>query len=228
MISKYNILIIIIISGLFFSCHKENYQEEITPEDIISKTLQSMKLNNNFEFSLHHEKGFIDIGNNINLLSAKGRITENGISIDSESSLGRALIKTSAIVIGNRTWITNPITQSWIEIPSDESPLNFINLDLLISEILGDINDITLNDQNPESYYISANSNSNSFTSLVGSVVQNKNVNIELEIDKNSNLITKVIIYGQVQKTDKKDFKRIIKFYSYGKNNILSPPKIDD
>ena len=187
-----------------------------------------MKLNNNFEFSLHHEKGFIDIGNNINLLSAKGRITENGLSIDSESSLGRALIKTSAIVIGNRTWITNPITQSWIEIPSDESPLNFINLDLLISEILGDINDITLNDQNPESYYISANSNSNSFTSLVGSVVQNKNVNIELEIDKNSNLIKKVIIYGQVQKTDKKDFKRIIKFYSYCKNNILSPPKIDD
>ena len=135
MIYKYNILIIIIISGLFFSCHKENVQGEISPENIVSKTLQSMKINNNFEFSLNHEKGFIDIGNNINLLSAKGRITENGISIDSESSLGRALIKTSAIVIGNRTWITNPITQSWIEIPSDESPLNFINLDLLISEI---------------------------------------------------------------------------------------------
>lgn len=228
MISKYNLLIIIIVSSLFFSCHKENVQEEITPEDIISQTLQSMKINNNFEFSLNHEKGVIDIGNNINLLSAKGKITENGISIDSESSLGRALIKTSAIVIGNRTWITNPITQSWVEIPSNESPLNFIDLDLLISEILADIKDITLNKQNIESYYISANSNSNSFTSLVGSVDQNKNVKIELEINKNSNLIKTVIIYGQVQKSDKKDFKRIIKFYNYGKINILSPPKIDD
>ena len=197
-------------------------------EEIIYKSQKAMKDINNFKFSLSHKKGSIDLGNDLKLVNAYGQITKNGMKIDTESSFGRALIKTTAIIIKQQTWMTNPLTQTWSEIPQNESPFNFINPSELINEILYSLYDLEIKGQNQSFYTVTGKTSSQSFKSLVGVVENNLEVVLDLEINNELFTIEKVFIYGKVQPKDQNDNLRIIEFSNYHQIEPLVPPSIND
>lgn len=224
-----NYLLSVICLVLILGC-QSNVEENksLKAEEIIVNSQKAMKHINNFKFSLSHKKGSIDLGNNLKLVNAYGEITKNGMQIDTESSFGRALVKTSAIIIKQQTWMTNPLTQTWSEISQNESPFNFINPSELINEILYSLYDLEIKDHNQNFYTVTGKTSSQSFKSLVGIVENNLEVVLDLEINKEFFTIQKVFIYGQVQPKDQNDNLRIIEFSNYHQIEPLVPPSIND
>jgi ABC-type phosphate transport system ATPase subunit len=77
-------------------------------------------------------------------------------------------------------------------------------------------------------YEVSAETYSDSFESLVGSVKTGKKVKIEMKINKLSNYLEQVNINGQIQLNDEDDFERVIYFSKYNQSKILTPPTAND
>jgi|TARA_B100001971_G_C18257218_1_gene583214 hypothetical protein len=232
---KKNIVIRNIIFGFFLSvlfvlgCSKSYLQESgKTPSEIVQMAQLAVGDVQNFTFELEHKKGYIDLGNGLNLIDAHGYTSQNDFEILTESTLGRSLIKSDAVVIGGRTWITNPITGKWSEIPPDDSPINFLNPTILIKNILANLSDIQLIREDESVYEVSAETYSDSFESLVGSVKTGKKVKIEMKINKLSNYLEQVNINGQIQLNDEDDFERVIYFSKYNQSKILTPPTAND
>ena len=124
--------------------------------------------------------------------------------------------------------MTNPLTQTWAEIPQNESPFNFINPSELINEILYSLYDLEIKGQNQSFYTVTGKTSSQSFKSLVGLVENNLEVVLDLEINNELFIIEKVFIYGEVQPKDQNDNLRIIEFSNYHQIAPLVPPSIND
>ena len=234
-ILKNNIVTRNIIFGIFlsalvlFGCSKSYLTKSAkTPSEIVQMAQLAVGEVQNFTFELVHKKGYIDLGNGLNLIHAHGYTSQNDFEILTESTLGRSLIKSDAVVIGGRTWITNPITGKWSEIPPDDSPINFLDPTVLIKNILSDLSDLQLLGEDESVYEVSAETYSDSFESLVGLVKTGKKIKIEMKINKLSNYLEQVTINGQIQLNDDDDFERVIYFSKYNQAKILTPPTEND
>ena len=225
-----NIIFGFILSVLFVLGCSKSYlpQSGKTPSEIIQMAQLAVGDVQNFTFELVHKKGYIDLGNGLNLIHAHGYTSQNDLEILTESTLGRSLIKSEAIVIGGKTWITNPITGKWSEIPPDDSPINFLNPTVLIKNILTNLSNLQLLGEDESVYNVSAETYSDSFESLVGLVKTGKKIKVEMKINKLSNYLEQVTINGQVQINDEDDFERVIYFSKYNQPKILTPPAEND
>jgi hypothetical protein len=131
-------------------------------------------------------------------------------------------------VIADRTWITNPITGKWSEIPPDDSPINFLNPTVLMKNILTNLSDLQLLGSDESIYEVSGETYSDSFESLVGLVKAGEKIKIEMKINKLSNYLEQVSINGQIQLNDEDDFERVIYFSKYNQAKMLTPPLGND
>lgn len=224
-----------IIFGFFLSvlfvlgCSKSYLQENgKTPSEIVQMAQLAIGDVQNFSFELVHKKGYIDLGNGLNLIHAHGYTSQNDFEIFTESTLGRSLIKSDAVVIADRTWITNPITGKWSEIPPDDSPINFLNPTVLMKNILTNLSDLQLLGSDESIYEVSGETYSDSFESLVGLVKAGEKIKIEMKINKLSNYLEQVSINGQIQLNDEDDFERVIYFSKYNQAKMLTPPLGND
>ena len=225
-----NIIFWFFLSVLFvLGCSKSYLQENgKTPSEIVQMAQLAIGDVQNFSFELVHKKGYIDLGNGLNLIHAHGYTSQNDFEIFTESTLGRSLIKSDAVVIADRTWITNPITGKWSEIPPDDSPINFLNPTVLMKNILTNLSDLQLLGSDESIYEVSGETYSDSFESLVGLVKAGEKIKIEMKINKLSNYLEQVSINGQIQVNDEDDFERVIYFSKYNQAKMLTPPLGND
>jgi hypothetical protein len=225
-----NIIFGFFLSVLFVLGCSNSYLPESgkTPSEIVQMAQLAIGDVQNFTFELVHKKGYIDLGNGLNLIHAHGYTSQNDFEIFTESTLGRSLIKSDAVVIAGRTWITNPITGKWSEIPPDDSPINFLNPTVLMKNILTNLSDLQLLGSDDSIYEVSGETYSDSFESLVGLVKAGEKIKIEMKINKLSNYLEEVSINGQIQLNDEDDFERVIYFSKYNQAKMLTPPLGND
>jgi hypothetical protein len=179
-----------------------------------------------FNFELTHDSGFTSLSGSLQVTVASGTVASNGLDLEAEANIGRAFVRVKAIVIDEQTWMTNPLTGNWSEIPPEDSPFSFLDPVKLVADILGDT-------QQPE-YDSSTSSAGNiemtgvipatSLAALVGTVDQDAVPSLALTIDATSNLLTKIVISGIVQPDDEPDTVRVITLSEFDKPVSLEPP----
>ena len=131
-----------------------------------------------------------------------------------------------AVVIGEQTWMTNPLTGVWSEIAPEDSPFAFLDPVKLVADILGDTQQAT--------YLADSSSNGNvmiegqipaeSLAALVGTVDPNALPTVLLTVDATSHLLKKIVLSGIVQPEDEIDTIRVITFLEFNKQTLLEPP----
>ena len=103
-------------AALFFlialSCSNQTAVEEptvsrITPANAVDSSHKAMQELNNFEFELTHREGFTTLAGSLEMTKAGGIVTSNGFDLIAEARIGRAFVRIEAIVIDNKTWMTN-------------------------------------------------------------------------------------------------------------------------
>ena len=118
----------------------------VTAPEAVALAREAMTDLASFRFELTHDSGFTALSGGLELSRAGGVVAQDGLDLEAEAKIGRAFVRIEAIVIDEQTWMTNPLTGAWSEIPPEDSPFSFLDPVKLVADILGDTRDAVFPD----------------------------------------------------------------------------------
>ena len=198
----------------------------VTASEAVELSKAAMTNLDSFSFQLTHESGHTTLSGALELTRAGGLVATNGLDLEAEANIGRAFVRVEAVVIGEQTWMTNPLTGVWSEIPPEDSPFAFLDPVKMVADILGATMDAEYSPETPSSNErrITGTIPALSLATLVGSVDPDAAPAVTLDFDSNSNLLKRVEIDGKVQPEDEPSTIRIITLSEFDSNVSLEPP----
>ena len=191
-------------AALFFlialSCSNHTAVEEptvsrITPANAVDSSHKAMQELNNFEFELTHREGFTTLAGSLEMTKAGGIVTSNGFDLIAEARIGRAFVRIEAIVIDDKTWMTNPLTGTWSQIAPEDSPFSFLDPIKLVADILGETQNARYaeSEQMSGELVIVGQIPATTLAALVGEVQREATPKISLTLDAESYLLKKLL-----------------------------------
>tara|TARA_B100002049_G_scaffold226440_1_gene199324 strand:- start:357 stop:917 length:561 start_codon:yes stop_codon:yes gene_type:complete len=181
---------------------------------------------NNFEFELTHREGFTTLAGSLEMTKAGGIVTSNGFDLIAEARIGRAFVRIEAIVIDDKTWMTNPLTGTWSQIAPEDSPFSFLDPIKLVADILGETQNARYaeSEQMSGELVIVGQIPATTLAALVGEVQREATPKISLTLDAESYLLKKIVITGITQPGDESNTIRVITLSNFNAITLLQPP----
>jgi len=179
-----------------------------------------------FRFELTHDSGFTALSGGLELTRAGGVVTQNGLDLEAEAKIGRAFVRVEAVVIDDQTWMTNPLTGAWSEIPPEDSPFSFLDPVKLVADILGDTQDAVF-PENPRAngdITITGRIKATALAALVGVVDPDAVPAVTLTLSSDTYLLKKIVIVGVTQPEDDENTTRVISLSEFDNPVSLKPP----
>ena len=227
------LLILIGLLQLSISCSKNtkadinldiSTSQDMSVNEIIVHSITSMDNVESFSFKLTHkdESGtFID---GLLLTDASGHVTaSNDLQIETNMLFGNLFVKSGIIKLGNKSFILNPLTDTWLESDSDSSPFGFFDPKSGLSTMLKDVENLQLESSNNAWYEIVGNISAQSLADIVGSTTKN-NVTIMFHINKDDFRVSKVEVIGKLTQDDKEDITRTINLSGFNEKQEIHNP----
>ena len=222
-------------AALFFlialSCSNQTTVEEptvsrITPANAVDSSHKAMQELNNFEFELTHREGFTTLAGSLEMTKAGGIVTSNGFDLIAEARIGRAFVRIEAIVIDDKTWMTNPLTGTWSQIAPEDSPFSFLDPIKLVADILGETQNASYaeSEQMNGELIVVGQIPATTLAALVGEVQREATPKISLTLDAESYLLKKIVITGITQPGDESNTIRVITLSNFNTKVLLQPP----
>lgn len=198
----------------------------ITGTEFVARSRMAMSELESFGFELTHDSGFTTLSGTLQLTTASGTVAPNGLDLEAEAKIGRAFVKAEAIVIGERTWMTNIFTGVWSEIPPEDSPFSFLDPVKMVADILGETQEpgFVLGGNVGDDVVIGGRITAPTLAPLVGIVDPTAVPSVEMMFDPESYILKKIIISGVVQPEDEPDTIRVITLSEFDKLILLRPP----
>jgi hypothetical protein len=222
------IVILLVIAG---ACSSEESTPEpvatpVTPAEVVALSQHAMSALDSFSFQLTHDVGHTTLSGALQLTRAGGLVATNGLDLEAEANIGRAFVRVEAVVIGEQTWMTNPLTGVWSEIAPEDSPFSFLDPVKLVADILGDTEQATYptDSSSAGNVIVIGTIPAESLAALVGSVDPTAVPNVELTLDSNSKRLNKIVITGVVQPEDESNTIRVITLSEFDQQVSLEPP----
>ena len=130
------------------------------------------------------------------------------------------------MVINEKTWMTNPLTGTWSEIPPEDSPFSFFDPVSLVADILGKTQSPQYPLDSPPDGELIINGliPATTLVALIGVVDPNAVPEVTLTLDTTSYLLQKIIITGVAQVEDDDDTTRVISLGEFNSQVTLKPP----
>ena len=198
----------------------------VTAPEAVALSRDAMAELASFSFELTHDSGFTALAGGLELSRAGGVVAQNGLDLEAEAKIGRAFVRIEAMVIDERTWMTNPLTGAWSEIPPEESPFSFLDPVKLVADILGDTRDTAYLDSpgSNNELTITGRIPATTLAALVGTVDPDAVPAVTLLLDAETYLLNKIVISGVAQPEDDENTTRVITLSEFDKPVSLRPP----
>ena len=197
-----------------------------TAPEAVRMSRDAMADLNNFRFELTHDSGFTALSGGLELTRAGGVVTQSGLDLEAEADFGRAFVKVEAVVIDDRTWMTNFLTGAWSEIPPEDSPFSFLDPVKLVADILGETQDADFPASAPNDGVLTIVGRipATTLAALVGTVDPNAIPEVTLTLDAATYLLQKIAIVGIAQLEDDENTTRVISLSEFDSPVMLKPP----
>ncbi len=225
------LFILLLVVTVVFGCSKSEptpvpVTPRITASEAVAKSKSAMGDLQSFSFELTHDSGFTTLSGSLELTRADGIVAPGGLDLKAEANIGRAFVRVEAVVIGERTWMTNPLTGTWSEIPPEDSPFSFLDPVKLVADILGETQHpgYVLDGDQTSDILIIGSLPAPTFVALVGTVNRDAVPSVTLTLDSDSYLLKKIIISGDIQLEDDPSTIRVITLSEFDKPVSLESP----
>ena len=198
----------------------------VTPAQAVDLSRTAMQDLNNFSFELPHPQGFTTLAGSLEMTKAGGIVTSNGFDLNAEAKIGRAFVRVEAIVINDKTWMTNPLTGMWSQIAPEDSPFSFLDPVKLVADILGETQHARYeeNDQVSNELIVLGQIPAITLTAIVGEVQREAMPDVSLTLDAQSYLLKKIVLTGIAQPEDESNTIRVITLSNFNAKVSLQPP----
>lgn len=181
-----------------------------------------------FNFRLYHDHGSLELIPGLHVNKASGKVVNpDKLSVEFSGSFGEGFaIKSEVITIGNRTYMTNPLTGRWEASDASVSPLGFFSPTRGISEMMAQIEKISLLDteHSDKEHRLSGSLSTTALAPLVGATLTETTVQVELAIEASTGRLLEARFKGAVTPTDVDDAERVIVLSFFNENISIEAP----
>ena len=182
-----------------------------------------------FHFVLTHENGTTPLPLNLELESAEGDILVPA-SMQAEVDAEALGINVTVDVIGidDRTWVTNPFTRNWEELP-DTNIRDFADPGSLVESVLPSIKDAQLSDgqeiDGVDTQLVTGNIDSGALQSSLGIAEPGHTVTVEVWIGMDDDLPRRVRLTGPLSDEESDNVVREVDLSRYNQPVEIMPPE---
>jgi len=184
---------------------------------------------NTFNFRLYHDVGSLELIPGLFVNKASGRVANpDRLSVEFSGTFGGGFaIKSEVITIGELTYMTNPLTGNWEASDASVSPLGFFSPARGISEMLAQMQGVSLVDTKPSDakYHLKGNLPTTALAPLVGPTLTDRTVAVELTIEAASDQLLEARFIGAVTPTDVEGADRVIVLSFFNEDITIEEPE---
>lgn len=181
-----------------------------------------------FRFRLTHRRGATLLPGGFAITEAEGVVrSPDSLRVSADTVFGGAFVKIDAVVIGDETYMTNPLTRNWNKIAPEDSPFAVFDPAGLIADIL---EQVTTNEfaEAPGivegQYHLVGTVPAAAWRSLVGEVVADRELEYSMDIDPDSFHLTGVRLHGPLKADEAEDVDRTIELSDFDVPVQFEPP----
>ena len=202
---------------------------ELTASQVLEEAAERTGEVESFHFVLTHENGSTPLPLNLDLQSAEGDIVVPD-RMQAEANAEALGINVSVDVIGieGRTWVTNPFTRQWQELP-DTNIRDFADPAALIRSVLPAIEDPELSDggevDGVDTHLVTGTINSQMLQEALGLAEAGNEVTVEAWIGKEDTLARLIRLEGPLSDEESPDVVREVEISQYNEPVEIMPPE---
>jgi len=212
-------LCVILLAGLGSACGGGG-EEQPAAKDIVSRAASVMQAQKRFHFVFDEKNGPTSTSG-VHLVFAEGDVAvPDRVKADVSGTLSGVPLRTRLVVAGGKYYITDPFTGKWREVSISLNPVAFFDpakgvlavikaatqLELVGSEEVDGV----------DTYHLKGKTTVGSITPLLGNPPGTRLVDLELWVDKKTDLLARLRLSGPVEEGDPAGAVRTIEASRYG------------
>ena len=100
--------------ALLAACSGDEEAEEVDPAQLLEEAAARTEQLESFHFLLEHERGTTQIVRGLRMVRAEGDVAgPDELQLAVDAAFGSLNVRVDIIVLGDQSWITNPLTGRW-------------------------------------------------------------------------------------------------------------------
>lgn len=203
---------------------------DLSAEEVLRRAAERFVDVSSFHFRLSHENGTTQLPLNLELRTAEGDVqVPDRLAAEIEARAVATNVRVRAVGIGDRTWITNPFTRQWQELPGDASIRSAADPGGLINAVVEAIRDAQVAGRERVdgvlTYKVTGRSDSAAFRRAIGSARSGFTVQVEVWIGVEDFLPRKVRLTGPLENDDADNIVRELQLSRFNQGVNIQPPQ---
>ena len=201
----------------------------VNPEAILDQAIGQLNQLSYASFSLDQLQGTTELLPGLEMSRVYGVVANpDRFRFTVEAQVSGTYVETDMVVMADQAYMTNFFTGKWEEVSMELLPVNFANLGLTLSAILGSIQSPSLVGakylgERPV-YLVQGRVDSGDLSTLVPNAAPGFDVMLELWLEQSSGLLVRGVITGQVISTDIADAVRVLSLDDIDVPVEITPP----
>ena len=223
-----------VILVLFGGCSKSvitttTTTVSLTAAQIIVQASDKLDAVNSFHCTLDQTGGGTPIGSGVEMTKVDGdTVKPDKLQATLTGTVSGMSVTIKMISIGTVTYMTNPLSNSWEQLPTEFAILSVFNPNTGITAIMRGITGLTKlsNAQSAgvDCYHLSGNIDSANLSPITGSSVPGTAIGVELWIGKDDLLVRSIKLTGQITATEVPGIVRTLNLSNFNETlNIALP-----
>jgi hypothetical protein len=202
---------------------------DLTAEEVLQRASAATDDVTSFHFVLTHENGSTPLPLSLSLESAEGDVVVPGrLAAEADAEVTGINVSVDVIGIDDRTWITNPFTRGWQELPNTNIR-DFADPAALVSGLLPSITDPELSDGGNvggvETHMVTGNIESAALREALGIAEPGRTVRVEAWIGVDDDLPRRVRVIGALSDAEAEGVVRQVEISRYNEPVEIMPPE---
>ena len=216
---------------LLIGCSKSTTttSASLTPAQVVSQASDKLDTVNSFHCTLDQTGGGTPIGNGVEMTKVDGDIVRpDKLKATINGTASGISIGIQMISIGSVTYMTNPLTNNWEQLPTAFAILSVFNPSTGITAIMRGITSLSkLIDEQSGGvmcYHVSGNIDSENLSPITGSSVKGTTISVELWVGKDDLFVRSIKLTGKITETEVPGIVRTLNLTNFNETiNITLP-----
>jgi hypothetical protein len=201
----------------------------LTASQVISQASDKLDAVNSFHCTLDQTGGGTPIGSGVEMAKVNGDIVKpDKLQATLTGTVSGMSVTIQMISVGTVTYMTNPLTNSWEQLPTEFAVLSVFNPNTGVTAIMRGITSLSkLSDEQlagVNCYHLSGNIDSANLSPITGSSVPGTAIGVELWVGKDDLLVRSIKLTGQITATEVQGIVRTLSLSNFNETlNIALP-----
>ena len=229
-------LCLVVTLVLLISCAKSTATTTATPSSsltaaqVVSKGSDKLDTIKSFHFTLDQTGGGTPVGMGMEMTKVDGDIVRpDRLKATVTGTVSGMSMGIQMISVGQVTYMTNPLTGGWEQLPSQFAILSVFNPNTGIATIMrGMTGLVKLSDEQSAGvicYHVSGSIDSQNLSPITGSSVKGTSIRVELWVGKDDSLVRSVKLTGKITETEVPCIVRTLNFSAFDEALSIALPQ---